>query len=186
MNPSLSSSCGLRRHVLLRGLQSALLGAALLAAALPAPAQQVQVQTPWARPTVAGQSAGGGFLTLQGGAVADRLIGASSPASQRMELHTMRMEGQVMRMHEVPGIDVPAGRQVHLQPGGLHLMFMGLNAPLQAGSRVPVTLRFERAGEVQVELEVSVRPPAGAPAGTGHGNHGSHGHHKGHGAGHRH
>lgn len=137
----------------------------------------MQVQTPWARPTVAGQGAGGGFLTLQGGATADRLIGASTPAAQRVELHNMRMDGDVMRMYEVPAIDIPAGQAVHLRPGGLHLMFMGLNAPLQAGSRMPLTLRFERAGEVQVEMTVSARPPAGAPTGAGHGaGHGGHRH----------
>jgi copper(I)-binding protein len=169
-----------RRHLALWPL-----AALLLASALPARPQPpgVQVLQPWARPTVAGQGAGGGFLTLRGGDAADRLLGASSPVAQRMELHTMRMEGSVMRMHEVPAIDVPAGQAVHLQPGGLHLMFMGLQAPLQAGSRVPVTLRFEKAGEVRVEMEVSVRPPAGAPAGSpagGHGGMGGHGAHGGH------
>jgi copper(I)-binding protein len=166
------------RRSVLRGLHATVFIVTAWATALPAWAQGVQVQAPWARPTVPGQSAGGGFLTLQGGTTPDRLLGASSPVSQRMELHAMRMDGNVMRMYEVPGIDVPAGQAVHLQPGGLHLMFMGLNAPLQAGSRVPVTLRFERAGEVQVELAVSARPPAGAPAGGP--AHGGHGHHGGH------
>lgn len=138
----------------------------LVASAAGAAAQGApQAQQPWARPTVAGQSAGGGFVRLVGGPVADRLVGARSPASERMELHTMAMDGSVMRMRQVEAIEVPAGQTVELGPGGLHLMFIGLKAPLQVGSRVPVTLRFEKGGEVEVQMEVAVRAP-GAAAGT--------------------
>jgi copper(I)-binding protein len=135
-----------------------------------------EVQAPWARPTVQGQGAGGGFLRIVGGASSDRLLSASAPVSARDELHTMSMDGNVMRMREVPAIDIPAGQTVELRPGGLHLMFMGLAAPLQAGMRFPVTLRFEKAGEVTVQMEVAAQPPGGKGA-AGHG---------GHGAGHRH
>lgn len=152
---------------------------ALLLPAAPAWAQDAAapaVSDAWARPTVAGQSAGGGFLTLRGGASADRLIGASAAIAQRVELHTMRMEGNVMRMHEVEGIEVPAGATVELAPGGLHVMFMGLQQPLAVGTRFPLTLRFERGGEVEVTMEVAMRP--GAAQGGRHGS--------GHGGGHRH
>jgi copper(I)-binding protein len=108
----------------------------------------------WSRAAGAGGQ-GAGFLTIsnQGGA-ADRLLAASSPASGKMELHTHIRDGDVMRMREVPAIDIPAGQTVTLRPGGLHLMFMGLTQPLQQGQKIPVTLRFERAGEVRIELDV--------------------------------
>jgi periplasmic copper chaperone A len=138
--------------------------------ALPSIAQaDLQILHAWARPTVAGQAAGGGFLTLRGAAAADRLVGAAAPAvAERVELHSMRMEGDVMRMREVSAIDVPAGQTVELKPGGLHLMFMGLKAPLKEGDSVPLTLRFEKAGEKTVQLRVQMRPPAGTAAPGAH------------------
>lgn len=116
---------------------------------------EIEIGHPWARPTVSGQQAGGAFLSLQNrGSSADRLIGASSPAADAVELHTMSLEGNVMRMRQVDAIDVPPGQSVKLQPGGMHLMFQGLKAPMKLGDRIPVTLRFERAGEVAVEVKV--------------------------------
>jgi copper(I)-binding protein len=127
---------------------------------------QVKVEGAWARPTVAGQQGGGGFLTLTS-PVADRLLGGSTPVAERFELHSMTMQGDVMQMRQVPAIELPAGRAVKLEPGGLHLMFIGLKQPLAAGSKLPVTLRFEKAGELTVEFDVAARA---APAG-GHSHH---------------
>ena len=59
-------------------------------------------------------------------------------------------------------IELPAGKTVRLEPGGMHVMFIGLKAPLKSGSKVPVTLKFEQAGEVQVEFDIGPRPPAAA------------------------
>ena len=92
--------------------------------------------------------------------------GWTQPAARVVELHTHVREGEVMRMRPVTDIPVPAGQTVELRPGGLHVMLIGLTGPLQQGSRVPLTLRFERAGEVQVELTVEA---AGA-RGSGHGH----------------
>lgn len=149
-------------------ISSLLLGAVLVAASALAAAQDsIRIERPWARPTVSGQPAGGGFLVLHNRAnTADRLLAASTPAAERVELHSMKMEGDVMRMRQVEGIDLPAGATVKLEPGGLHLMFMGLKAPLTAGSRVPLTLRFEKAGEVRVD--VAVESPTAMPD---HGDH---------------
>jgi len=119
------------------------------------------VEDAWERPTVAGQAAGGGFLKITS-ASADRLIAASAPVSKTVELHTMQMDGDVMRMREVAAIDLPAGRTVELKPGGLHVMFIGLNQPLQDGATFPLTLRFEKAGEVKVDMKVMMK--AGMPA----------------------
>lgn len=138
---------------------------ACLAAVLGVAQAQAQAaptaQPGWARPTVAGQAAGGGFVSLTGAASADRLVSASSPVAKSVELHTMEMDGSVMRMRQVPGIDVPAGQTVALKPGGHHLMFMGLTQPLKQGDTFPLTLHFEKAGDVQVQMTVSMQPPGG-------------------------
>jgi copper(I)-binding protein len=110
---------------------------------------------------VPGQQAGGGFMTLQS-AAADRLLGGTTPVAERLELHTMTMEGDVMKMRQIERIDLPAGQRVELKPGGLHVMFIGLKQPLAVGAKVPVTLKFEKAGELKIEMTVTSRPP---PAG---------------------
>jgi copper(I)-binding protein len=74
--------------------------------------------------------------------------------SRTVELHEMKMDGDVMRMRQVAAVDVPAGGSVALEPGGLHVMLLGLKAPLKEGDRFPMTLRFEKAGEVKVEVHV--------------------------------
>lgn len=146
------------------------LACALLVAALPvlAPAQSVQlgelkIGQPYARATVPGQTAGGGFLTIENKGGDDRLVAARAAVSNTVELHTMTMDGNVMKMRAVDAIPVPAGRTVELKPGGLHIMFMGLKAPLGEGDTFPMTLRFEKAGEVTVN--VKVQPVAGAHGG---------------------
>jgi hypothetical protein len=138
---------------------------ASLAAAATAAAQQQQhpdaaragdlaVQQPWTRAAGQGATAAGFMAISNRGAAADRLLSASSPAARAMELHTMVRDGEVMRMRPVEAIEVGAGQTVTLRPGGLHLMLIGLSQPLRQGETVPVTLRFERAGEVRVELPV--------------------------------
>jgi copper(I)-binding protein len=135
-------------------------GLALAAYAQTAP----KVEAAWARPTVAGQSGGGGFLTITGGASGDRLLSASAGVAKMVELHTMEMDGNVMRMRQIDGIDVPAGQAVELKPGGRHIMFMGLTQTLKSGAHFPMTLRFEKGGEVKVEVQVMTQAPGGAAA----------------------
>ena len=132
----------------------------------------IKIEKPFARATVPAQKAGGGLLTIENKGAADRLLSASSPASKTMELHTMSMEDNVMKMREVKAIDVPAKGKVELKPGGLHLMFIDLNGPLKAGEVVPVKLRFEKAGEVEIKVKV-IDMKGGH---SGHGGHGSHKH----------
>ena len=136
--------------------------ALVLGFAAQAQAADVQVERAWSRGTVVGQQAGGAFLTLKnGGAAPDRLLGASSSVADHVEMHTMKLEGDVMRMREVEAIDVPAGQSVALEPGKLHLMLMGLKAPLKVGSSFPLVLKFEKAGEVKVDVSVESGMPAG-------------------------
>ncbi len=145
--------------------RSALAAVAALTA-LPASARDITagdltILNPWTR--AAGANANGAaFMRLRNaGAQPDRLISASTPVARVVELHTVIREGDAMRMRPVQDIAVAPGQTVELRPGGFHVMLIGLNAPLAQGTRVPLTLRFERAGEVRVELAVEA---AGARA----------------------
>lgn len=137
----------------------------LAAAALAANAHSfklgdIDIGHPYARPTRDGQQVGGGYLKLANKGAADRLVSATSPAAGSVEIHSMSMEGDVMKMRQVDAIDLPTGQTVELKPGGFHLMLMGLKAPLKAGDKFPVTLRFEKAGEVVVTVNVEEPKPA--------------------------
>lgn len=117
-------------------------------------AGDIAIGHPWTRAAGA-NSNGAGFMTLKNnGAAGDRLISAASPAARVVELHTHIREGDVMRMRPVADIPIPPGQTVHLRPGGLHIMLIGLTEPLRQGTTMPLTLRFEQAGEVQVTLGV--------------------------------
>lgn len=123
-------------------------------------AQELRVSHAFARATMPQQPAAGAYLTIENKGAADRLVAASTPVAKSVELHTMSMENNVMKMREVPGIDVASAATLEMQPGqGYHLMLMGLQQPLKAGDRFPVTLQFEKAGKL--EVEVSVRDHAG-------------------------
>jgi copper(I)-binding protein len=147
----------------------ALLGAAggvLAPIALAQQAGSVTIIQPWTR--AAGANAtGAGFMTIRNGGADDRLIAARSPAARTVELHTHIRDGDVMRMRPVAAIPLPAGQEVVLQPSGFHLMLIGLVAPMRVGERVPITLIFERAGELTIELSVETagaRRPTAEPA----------------------
>jgi copper(I)-binding protein len=147
-------------------------GLVLGLAAVAQGAGTIKVLQPWSRATTAGQTVGGGYLVLSNeGGGADRLVSASTPAAERVELHSMALEGDVMRMRQVNAIDVPAGGKVELKPGGLHLMLTGLKAPLKAGTTVPVTLNFEKSGPTKVELEVRGAGPDAASGAAHHHKH---------------
>ena len=89
------------------------------------------------------------------GTTPDRLMSASSPAAGAVQVHQMKMEGNIMRMRELDGpLEIKPGETVTLAPGGLHLMMLGLKEPLKQGENVPLTLVFEKAGKVDVELAV--------------------------------
>lgn len=129
--------------------------ALMLSVAAMAQSSGIQIEKAWTRATAPGAAVGGGFATIRNsGKTADRLLGASSPVSVATELHEMVMVGDVMKMREVKGVAVPAGGVLELKPGGYHLMFINLKAPLKPGEKAPVTFKFEKAGEVKVELAV--------------------------------
>ncbi|MBU1304386.1 MAG: copper uptake system-associated protein [Alphaproteobacteria bacterium] len=114
------------------------------------------ISAPFSRATLPNAPVGGGFLSIENtGTDADRLVSASSPAAGAVQIHEMAMQGDVMKMRELgEGLEIPAGQTVVLAPGGFHLMFMGLKQAFVEGETVPVTLVFEKAGTVDVELSV--------------------------------
>ena len=128
--------------------------AILLLGAAPAWAQ-VTIDKPWARATAPGATVAGGYMAIRNAAAApDRLVGASSSAAARVELHVHIREGEVMKMREVKGFDVPAHGAFELKPGGAHLMFIGIRRPFKEGEKIPVKLRLEKAGEIDAEFHV--------------------------------
>ena len=129
--------------------------AILALVAFPALAQ-VEVEQPWARATPPGAKIAAGYMVLRNkSASADRLVGAATDAAARVETHVHLREGEIVRMREVKAYDVPANGRFELKPGGAHLMFVDLKAPFKEGDRIPVVLKFEKAGEVRVEFHVT-------------------------------
>jgi copper(I)-binding protein len=124
----------------------------------------IKIEDAYTRATVPGQQVAGGFMKIENKGASDQLISASSPVAGEVQLHEMAMDGNVMKMRQVKDIPVPAGGAVELKPGGLHLMFMNIKAPLTAGETVPVKLKFAKAGEVEVKMPVNAMG-----AGAGHG-----------------
>ncbi len=138
----------------------AVLGALMIGASATAFARDyeigdLRIDRPWTRATASGQKVAAGYLDIRNeGKQADRVVGASTPAAERIELHVVMMDGDVMKMRQVQAFDVPAGSKVELKPRGPHLMIVGIKRPFKKDERIPVTLRFEKAGEVAIELAV--------------------------------
>lgn len=126
-------------------------------------AGDIAIDRPWTRAVGASAPTAAGYMVLRnGGTVPDRLVSAATPMATAIEMHQMSMTDGIMRMRPLPdGIELPPGQSVRLEPGGLHLMLIGPMGGLARGTRVPVRLRFERAGQVAVELIVEA---AGARA----------------------
>jgi copper(I)-binding protein len=136
-------------------------GLALCACNAPTTSGSLRVEQAWARTTPPGATTGAGYLTIVNETAADRLVSASSPAADKVELHESAMEGMVMTMRPLGPVEIKAGETLTLAPGGKHLMFTGLKAPFVAGEKVPLTLTFEIAGVKTVELEVRNAAPEG-------------------------
>ena len=134
---------------------------AALAVAVPALAHDyavgaLRIGHPWSRPSPVGASD-------------DRLTGGSTPVAARLEIHEMSMTGGVMKMRPVSGgLVIPAGETVTLAPGGYHIMFIGLKAPLKVGDHVSAALHFEKAGTITIDLPVQTPPGGGHGGGMTH------------------
>jgi copper(I)-binding protein len=115
----------------------------------------IEVREAWSRATPPGAKVGVGYMEIRNnGAQPDRLIAASTPAAKTVEMHVTQREGDVMRMRQVKDFEIPARERITLRPGGSHLMLVDVVRPLKKGERFTMRLRFERAGEMEVELEV--------------------------------
>jgi copper(I)-binding protein len=140
-----------------RTLLSLILGITLGASAH---ADTVKIENPWVRATAPGQKVAGGFMKLT--ADADMtLVGGSSPISKTFELHFMRMDNGVMEMRQMQEIKLPKGQTVSLEPGNLHVMFIGLKSQIKPGQKVPVTLIVKGADgkEQKIAVEAEAYKP---------------------------
>ena len=125
---------------------------------------QIQIEKPWVRATPPGAQVAGGYMLIRNaGAAGDRLVSASSPVAGKVELHVHVNDNGVMKMREVKGYDVPAKGGFELKPGGAHLMFLDIKRPFKEGEKLPVKLRFEKAGEVNAEFQVGAMGGSAAP-----------------------
>jgi len=158
-----------------RGVLHTMAALALLGASIATPAHahdfragQLVIDHPYATPSLAGTPNGAAYLRgiRNRGTAPDRLVAASTPVAERVELHEMSTEGDVMRMREVPAIDLPAGQEVQLRHGQrYHLMLINLRQPLKVGDRFDLTLKFEKAGETTVKAWVQQPRVGSSPAG---------------------
>ncbi len=142
------------KQVLVLGICTAVFSFSAAIYAQSAKVGGLEIENAYTRATVPGQPVAGGFLKIENKGTADQLISASSPVAGEVQLHEMAIEGNVMKMRQLKDIPVPAGGAVELKPGGLHLMFMNIKAPLTAGETVSVKLKFAKAGEVEVKFPV--------------------------------
>ena len=131
-------------------------------AAMPVQAEDVtvgslKISAPWARATPKGASVGGGYMKITNtGTTSDRLVGGSTDISRRFEVHEMKMDGGVMKMRPVAnGIEIKPGQTVELNPGGYHVMFVGLKQQLKQGEHFKAVLEFAKAGKVDVNFSVA-------------------------------
>jgi copper(I)-binding protein len=127
----------------------------------------VTVREAWARATPGGASAAAAYVTLMGGTQDDALVGASTPAAKVADVHDSVNDNGVMKMRPVASVPIPAGKMVALKPGGFHIMLTGLSKPLTAGESFPLTLQFQHAAPVTVQVKIR---PLGAKSDGGMGN----------------
>lgn len=126
-------------------------------------ARSIVVTQAWSRATPGGAKVAGGYLTIENrGAAADKLLSASTGVAKKIEIHEMAVTNGVMTMRPVEGgLPIESGRTLKFAPGGLHLMIVGLAAPLVQDDKITISLKFEKAGEIAVSFEVRAM---GAPA----------------------
>ena len=130
----------------------------------------VVVEKAWARATPGESRTGGVFMTLvEKGTAPDKLVRAATPLAGKVELHTSTTEDGIMKMRPVTAITVEPGKPTELKPGGYHVMLMDLKQPLKEGDSFPLTLSFEKAGEVAVTVKVEKAGAMTPGHMTGHG-----------------
>ncbi len=127
----------------------------------------LQIDDPWSRATVSAAPNGVVYLTIKNtGTTADKLIDVASPAADQAQVHDMKVEGDVSQMWLVGSVELPPGRTVTLAPNGLHIMLLGLKQPLEAAQTFPVTLTFEKAGSITIDVPVELMGATGPSQGS--------------------
>ncbi len=149
----------------------ALFVAAMTLASAQAFAGDITVNHAWARASAGMAKAGAAFMMIKNEGGSDKVLSAKADVSAKVELHTHIMDGEIMRMRQVDSIDVAGGAVTKLAPGGLHVMLIGLKAPLKEGDSFPMTLVFEKAGEIAVDVKVKKPGAMGAHKGHDEGGH---------------
>ena len=132
----------------------------------------LEIEQPYARATPPNAPVSGGYMTIHNsGSEADRLISGEADFADRVEIHEMAMEGDVMKMRQLAdGLEIPAGGEVILKPGGYHVMFIGIDSQFKDGETRNVKLTFEKAGAIELEFEVKdMRAMQGQMKKDGHG-----------------
>jgi copper(I)-binding protein len=149
--------------MLFRFLSSSLLAVGLITGAQAA--DSLAFSNAWVRATPPNAKVAGGFVEiLNAGKNADRLLSASSDAAERVEIHEMKMAGDVMQMRQLTeGLMIPAGQSVQLKPGSYHLMLMAPKKPIAEGQKLMITLVFEKAGKRSLEFTAAKQPPVATP-----------------------
>lgn len=117
-------------------------------------AEGPKITNAWARATAPGVDVGAVYMTIEGGTGFDRLLAGSTTRAAMVHLHAVEEQGGISKMRPIEAVDVPAGQRVELAPKGTHVMLMGLDKPLAAGESFPLTLSFEKAGELTVTVAV--------------------------------
>lgn len=136
-------------------LAAMLIGAGLMQPAMAQQTSSMQIESPWARPTIGKSKLTAAYMRIvNNGSEPDHLVAASSPAAGKVELHDNIRDGDVMKMREVKTIEIKPGDKVELKPAGLHMMVLDLKQPLKPGQSLPMTLQFEKAGKIQVDVPV--------------------------------
>ncbi|WP_166360300.1 copper chaperone PCu(A)C [Pseudomonas akapageensis] len=131
---------------------------------------EVLVENPWSRELPVDMPGGAAYFTIHNHeSQADRLVAVSSPRAQKCELHLQASDSGMMNMQHTATVDIPAHGEVIFQPGGNHVMLTGMDKPLKAGEQFPMTLEFEKAGKVEVQVKVE-----SADTQTGHDEHAGH------------
>jgi periplasmic copper chaperone A len=120
----------------------------------------IEIDNPWSRATVSAAPNGVVYVTIRNtGQTADKLLDVASPAADQAQIHDMKVENDVSQMWLVGAVDIPAGQTLTLAPNGLHIMLLGLKKPLEIAQTFPLTLTFEKAGTITVDVMVE---PMGA------------------------
>ncbi len=136
-------------------------------------AGELYIDHPWARALPPIAPTGAAYLSIENrGDATDRLLSATTALAEKTEIHEHVHQDGLMKMQQVHSLSIEPGQTVQLQPGGYHVMLFNLRAPLQAGESFPLMLQFERAGEVEVTVNIEAEAPTGKASG-----HGDHSHH---------